>query len=88
MARRSAASTVLVKSIAIVIGPTPPGTGEIQLATCLTLLKSTLPKGECGPACAAGLGIVDEDFPEASKGVPAIELVNLRSQPVGRCVLR
>jgi hypothetical protein len=29
LARRSAASTVLVNSIAIVIGPTPPGTGEI-----------------------------------------------------------
>ena len=53
-----------------------------------TLLKSMMPQSECGLECAAGLGIVDEDFPEAAKTVPAIELVNLRSTPVGRCVLR
>ncbi|MCE9591463.1 MAG: hypothetical protein K8S99_13160 [Planctomycetes bacterium] len=54
----------------------------------LTLLKSTLPKGDCGPACAAGLGIVDEEFPAACEGVPSVVLVNLRSSPAGRCILR
>jgi hypothetical protein len=57
----------------------------------LTLLKSTLPQSECGPACAAGLGLVDADFPEASAGLPSVELVNLRSTRHGaaeRCVLR
>src|SRR5690606_13683154 len=39
----SAATTVLVSSIAIVIGPTPPGTGVIQPATSLTLSNSTSP---------------------------------------------
>ncbi len=64
-------------------------------AARLILLKSTLPpRGECGPACAAGLGIVDADFPLASKDVPAIELVNLRHESLAtdaaaaRCVLR
>jgi aspartokinase-like uncharacterized kinase len=57
-------------------------------AARLTLLKSTLPTSDCGPACAAGLGIVDEDFPAAAAGLPHIELVNLRPIPVGRCVLR
>ena len=33
-AARSAASTVFDSSIAIVIGPTPPGTGVIAPATC------------------------------------------------------
>ncbi len=47
----------------------------------LTLLKSTLPKGDCGVACAAGLGMVDEDFEAASRDVPHIDLVNLRAQP-------
>lgn len=54
----------------------------------LTLLKSTLPKGDCGPQCAAGLGVVDEDFPQACKDVPRVELTNLRQQPWPRCVLR
>jgi hypothetical protein len=54
-----------------------------RLKAChLTLLKSTLPKGDCGVACAAGLGIVDEDFEMASRDVPHIELVNLRAQPL------
>lgn len=54
----------------------------------LTLLKSTLPKGDCGPECAAGLGVVDEDFPSACSGVPHVQLVNLRELPWRRCVLR
>ena len=41
--RRSAASTVLTSSMVIVIGPTPPGTGEIQPATSFTPSKSTSP---------------------------------------------
>lgn len=44
----------------------------------LTLLKSTLPKGDCGVRCAAGLGMVDDDFAEASAGLPHIAMVNLR----------
>jgi len=54
----------------------------------LTLLKSTLPKGDCGPECAAGLGVVDEDFPAVCGGVPHVQLVNLRELPWRRCVLR
>jgi aspartokinase-like uncharacterized kinase len=54
----------------------------------LTLLKSTLPRGECGPECAAGLGIVDEDFPAAVRGLPRVELVNLRSEGFERRVLQ
>ena len=38
-----AAATVLASSIAIVIGPTPPGTGVIAPATSLTGSKSTSP---------------------------------------------
>src|SRR5918994_7645499 len=38
-----AAVTVLLKSIAMVIGPTPPGTGVIQEAFSLTDSKSTSP---------------------------------------------
>ena len=36
-------STVLFSKQAIVIGPTPPGTGVIALATLETPLKSTSP---------------------------------------------
>ena len=36
-------STVLLSKHAIVIGPTPPGTGVIALATLETSLKSTSP---------------------------------------------
>lgn len=54
----------------------------------LTLLKSTLPATDCGVTCAAGLGIVDEDFEAASASIPHIELVNLREPPPRRCVLR
>ena len=64
-------------------------------AARLILLKSTLPpRGQCGPDCVAGLGIVDADFPAASKDVPAIELINLRHAALAtdaaavRCVLR
>ena len=42
-AARSAASSVLASSIAIVIGPTPPGTGVIRRATSSTPSKSTSP---------------------------------------------
>lgn len=38
-----ALSTVLLKSIVIVIGPTPPGTGVMWLALLLASLKSTSP---------------------------------------------
>jgi aspartokinase-like uncharacterized kinase len=57
-------------------------------AAKLTLLKSTLPKGSCDPVGAAKLGLVDEDFPGASKAIPGVELVNLRERPWVRCVLR
>src|ERR1051325_10097122 len=40
---RSAAVTVFFISMAIVIGPTPPGTGVIAPATSLTRAKSTSP---------------------------------------------
>ena len=54
----------------------------------LTLLKSTLPPDGCTAAEAAQLGIVDEDFPEASDAVRHIEIVNLRADPPVSCVLR
>ena len=57
-------------------------------AARLTLLKSDIPDSDCGTVRAAGLGVVDEDFPEASRGVPRVELLNLRVQPPARCVLR
>ena len=39
-----AARNVLASSVAIVIGPTPPGTGEIQPATWLADANSTSPQ--------------------------------------------
>lgn len=48
-------------------------------AARLTLLKSTLPRGECGVGCLAGLGMVDDDFELAAREVPVIEVVNLRA---------
>ncbi len=45
--RRRAASSVFCIRQAIVIGPTPPGTGVIALATSLTASKSTSP---CSPS--------------------------------------
>src|SRR2546426_2617223 len=42
-AARCADSRVFCRSIAIVIGPTPPGTGEIHAAFRLTASKSTSP---------------------------------------------
>src|SRR6266705_2610474 len=39
----SAADTVFERSIAIVIGPTPPGTGEMAFALSFTASKSTSP---------------------------------------------
>ena len=42
-ARSRAALSVFTSSIAIVIGPTPPGTGVIAPATSLTASKSTSP---------------------------------------------
>lgn len=50
-------------------------------AVKLTLLKSTLPTTDCGVGCAAGLGIVDDDFEQACRGVPAIDVINLRHDP-------
>jgi PAS domain S-box-containing protein len=44
VASRSAASRVLTSSMVMVIGPTPPGTGVIWLATWLTPAKSTSPQ--------------------------------------------
>ncbi len=41
--RSEAALNVLASSIAIVIGPTPPGTGVIAPATSATASKSTSP---------------------------------------------
>src|SRR5690606_9854581 len=43
-AKRRAASSVFESSIAIVIGPTPPGTGVMAEATRLTPSKSTSPR--------------------------------------------
>src|SRR5262245_30381234 len=43
----SAAVTVFSRSIAVVIGPTPPGTGVIIPATSLTSSKSTSPTRPC-----------------------------------------
>src|SRR5665213_1891883 len=41
---RSAACAVLARSMAIVIGPTPPGTGVIAAAISRTASKSTSPQ--------------------------------------------
>lgn len=49
-------------------------------AAKLTLCKSTLPDYDCGLSCLAGLGIVDEKFPEVAANLPQIELVNLRAE--------
>lgn len=57
-------------------------------AARFTLLKSTLPEGIRTPTEASRAGLVDEDFPEAAKALPRIELVNLRSQPFWRCALQ
>ncbi|MCC6581114.1 MAG: hypothetical protein IT440_11800 [Phycisphaeraceae bacterium] len=59
----------------------------VQAGT-LTLLKSTLPKGECGLADAADLGLVDVEFPRVAVAIPHVELVNLRQQPATRCRLQ
>lgn len=48
----------------------------------LTLLKSTLPTGECDVSDASRLGIVDEAFPTASQSVASVELVNLRHDAI------
>lgn len=48
----------------------------------LTLLKSTLPKSDCGLSCAVGLGVVDDDFPAAAGHLAesgGVQLVNLRA---------
>ncbi|MBI1336982.1 MAG: hypothetical protein GC164_08475 [Phycisphaera sp.] len=57
------------------------------VAARLTLLKSTLPSASTF-AAACEQGVVDSDFAQASAGVPHVELVNLRTRPPGRCVLR
>jgi aspartokinase-like uncharacterized kinase len=56
-------------------------------ASRLTLLKSTLPAQDCGMDCAAGVGVVDDDFPLVAAGLPHVELVNLRADPVAFCRL-
>ena len=48
-------------------------------ADVLTLLKSTLPTKPLDTNAAALAGLVDDDFPMASRGVAQIELVNLRA---------
>lgn len=54
----------------------------------LTLLKSTLPQPESDIAAAVQQGVVDADFVRASANVPRVEIVNFRSGPESRCVLR
>ena len=53
----------------------------------LTLCKSTLPKNDCDPSCAAGLGIVDEQFPHAAAGLPCVELINFRDKNLPTMIL-
>src|SRR5439155_5396442 len=55
--RRQAASKVLSKRQAIVIGPTPPGTGVIAPATALTEAKSTSPTTRPRPSSSA-VGVI------------------------------
>ena len=57
-------------------------------AVRLTLLKSTVPNTCSDPLQAATDGIVDKDFPTASEGIAAIDLINLRSDPPHQCRLR
>ncbi|MCU1478873.1 MAG: hypothetical protein JWQ64_3566, partial [Subtercola sp.] len=45
----SAARSVLLSSMAMVIGPTPPGTGVMRPATSATAPKSTSPLSPSGP---------------------------------------
>jgi aspartokinase-like uncharacterized kinase len=47
----------------------------------LVLLKSTAPDRPITREAASELGLVDPVFPAASAGLPAVELVNLRSKP-------
>ena len=54
----------------------------------LTLLKSTVPGGVCDVGAAVRAGLVDADFAGAAGAIGGIELVNLRSDPPARCVLR
>src|SRR6266568_24307 len=49
--RRDAASSVLRNRQAIVIGPTPPGTGVMAPATRRALSKSTSPTSRTPPCC-------------------------------------
>ena len=53
----------------------------------LTLCKSTLPKNDCGLSCAAELGIVDKQFPNAAAGLPYVELINLRDENLPAMIL-
>ncbi len=57
-------------------------------ATHLTLLKSALPANTKYDDDNAAAGLVDSDFENASAGIGYVELVNLRTQPVERCVIR
>lgn len=57
-------------------------------ASCLTLLKSTLPAGPVGVTGAIDAGLIDACFESASKGVCSIKVVNLRESPPRECVLK
>lgn len=57
-------------------------------ADLLTLLKSTLPAGPCTVAAAAAEGLVDADFAETARGVPVIEVVDLRAEPPAAITLK
>jgi aspartokinase-like uncharacterized kinase len=50
----------------------------------LALLKSTSLPPTCDRAEAARLGLVDQEFPRASEGVPVVTLMNLRESLEGR----
>ncbi len=54
----------------------------------LSLLKSVSPPTDVDVARAAQLGLVDADFPAASAGIPRVELINLRAEPLAHFVLK
>ena len=62
VARRSHAVTVLAMSMAIVIGPTPPGTGVIAAHRSATASKSTSPTMRYPLAESRVLDAVDADI--------------------------
>ena len=58
------------------------------MAERLTLLKSKVPDSPCRVACAVELGLVDRAFETASRGLTHVQLVDLRNDPLRRCVMR